>query len=233
MIAIISDIHGNVWALDAVLADIARRGVTEIINLGDSVYGPLEPGLTADRLMAARIPSIQGNQDRVLDARTRAQLSPRHVEWLESQPATCSYSGVFCCHGTPASDSAYLTEAVTGAGAGMRSASEIANALAGVDARVVACGHSHVPRVIALPGNVTVVNPGSVGLPAYSDDTPFPHRMETGSPHARYAVLHGTAADCCVDLIAVPYDHVTASECARRNRRVDWAHALGSGYAAP
>src|SRR5262245_58881775 len=65
-IAVIADVHGNTWALDAVLADIARRGVAGIINLGDSVYGCLDPTGAAERLMQAQIISIAGNQDRIV-----------------------------------------------------------------------------------------------------------------------------------------------------------------------
>ena len=65
-IAILSDIHGNIAALDAVLADIAARGVTRIVNLGDILSGPLFPGETADRLMAMNLPTIAGNHERQL-----------------------------------------------------------------------------------------------------------------------------------------------------------------------
>ncbi len=49
LLAVISDIHGNVWALDAVLGDVARRGLHAVVNLGDSLAGPLAPAETADR----------------------------------------------------------------------------------------------------------------------------------------------------------------------------------------
>jgi predicted phosphodiesterase len=60
-LAAISDIHGNLAALDAVLAHIARRGVGKIVNLGDILSGPLQPSETADRLMALALPTISGN----------------------------------------------------------------------------------------------------------------------------------------------------------------------------
>ena len=63
-IAAVSDIHGNLFALDAVLADIARRGVYLIVNLGDIVSGPLLPLDTAQRLMALGLPTIRGNHER-------------------------------------------------------------------------------------------------------------------------------------------------------------------------
>src|SRR3954466_4063927 len=66
-LALISDIHGNRWALDAVLEDIDRRGIQNIINLGDHFYGPLAPGATAERLLKLPVlATIRGNQDRQL-----------------------------------------------------------------------------------------------------------------------------------------------------------------------
>ena len=65
-IAIISDIHGNLLALQAVLADITRQGVDQTVNLGDSLSGPLQPAETADLLMAQGFPTIKGNHERQL-----------------------------------------------------------------------------------------------------------------------------------------------------------------------
>lgn len=65
-IAVIADVHSNILALDAVLRDIDRQGIRHIYNLGDSVYGPMEPAQTAQRLIERGIVSICGNQDRVM-----------------------------------------------------------------------------------------------------------------------------------------------------------------------
>ena len=75
----------------------------------------------------------------------------------------------------------------------------------------------------------TIVNPGSVGLPAYSTDFPKPHVMESGSPHARYALLTRSANMWQVELIAVLYDHMHAAAQARKNQRPDWEVALRLG----
>jgi predicted phosphodiesterase len=56
-IAVISDIHGNLAALEAVLADIGRRSPDLIVNLGDTVLGPLQPFETAERLMELGLPT--------------------------------------------------------------------------------------------------------------------------------------------------------------------------------
>ena len=65
-VAAISDIHGNLPALDAVLADIATQSVDVIVNLGDILSGPLWGAATADRLMPLELPTIAGNHERQL-----------------------------------------------------------------------------------------------------------------------------------------------------------------------
>ena len=76
-IAIISDIHGNLLALQAVLADIARQGVDQTVNLGDILSGPLQPAETADLLMAQKFPTIKGNHERQLLAARCARAARR------------------------------------------------------------------------------------------------------------------------------------------------------------
>ena len=73
-LAAISDIHGNVAALEAVLADIARRDIAEIVNLGDVASGPLHPRETVDRLVPLALPTIKGNHERQL-----LSLTPEHM----------------------------------------------------------------------------------------------------------------------------------------------------------
>jgi len=115
-IAVIADIHGNLGALEAVLADIKKRSPDLTVNLGDLVSGPLQPRETADRLMDLSIPTIRGNHERQLltlaptdmgdsDRHALEKLLPDHLAWLESFPATLAIGGdVYLCHGTPASD---------------------------------------------------------------------------------------------------------------------------------
>jgi len=69
--AVISHIHGNLLALEAVIADIGTRGVDATVNLGDSVAGPLWPSETAECLVASAFPTVRGNHDRwMLDGET-------------------------------------------------------------------------------------------------------------------------------------------------------------------
>ena len=82
-IAVVSDIHGNLAALQAVVADVQRRGVDRVINLGDSLSGPLLPLQTARFLMASGWLHLAGNHERQVLTQTPAQWSP-----LEQQSCT-------------------------------------------------------------------------------------------------------------------------------------------------
>ncbi len=240
-LAVLSDVHGNIWALEAVLADIARRGIDRVVNLGDSVYGPLDPHATADRLLQLDVPTVRGNQDRIVVdaaapitpalAQVRAALASDHVAWLRWLPPTLSIDGVLLCHGTPGSDETYLLEEAPPEGQRLRPPDAIVHLLGGSRERLVLCGHSHLPRAVALPDGTLVVNPGSVGVPAYVESAP-PHAMETGSPHARYAVVAPVDRGWRVEQIAVPYDWEAAARRAWENGRDDWAQWL-SGWAGP
>jgi putative phosphoesterase len=242
-IAVIADIHGNTWALDVVLEDIARRGVAQIVNLGDCVYGSLDPAGTLERLMGANILTVAGNQDRQVFDTSEAVLSSRdhhfvhgelndaQLRWLNNLPATQVVGNVFLCHGTPASDTTYLLEHVGEHGVSLCDTAAVAAELDGVRQEVVLCGHSHVARTVWLPDGRLVVNPGSVGIPAYQDNQPYPHVMEAGSPHARYAVLTRRAAGWAVEQIALPYPWSAAAAVARRNGRPDRAAWIETGRA--
>ncbi|HQO21195.1 MAG TPA: metallophosphoesterase family protein [Acidobacteriota bacterium] len=230
--AVISDIHGNILALQAVLRDIERRGIVNIINLGDSVHGPLEPEATALLLMDLHAINIRGNQDRDIPEGTAKALSRQSIEWLESLPATGSVGeDIFLCHGTPRADDEYLLEKIENGKGVLKDEADIIPLLAGIKQKVILCGHSHIPRVICLKEGRLVVNPGSVGLPAYQDETPVPHMMETGSPHARCAILEKDGMEWKAELIAVPYDFETAARKARANGREDWERWLMEGRA--
>ncbi len=71
-------------------------------------------------------------------------------------------------------------------------------------------------------------------LPAYDDDHPYPlskfHRIENGSPDARYAVVEKLGGGWCCELISVPYDHESMALLADKRGRADWAHALRTGW---
>jgi diadenosine tetraphosphatase ApaH/serine/threonine PP2A family protein phosphatase len=103
--------------------------------------------------------------------------------------------------------------------------------LKGLACRIVLCGHSHRPELIRIPDGPVIFNPGSVGAPAYDDDTPPAHVSEQGSPHARYGIvtLDGEGPDR-FETIAVDYDHEAAARQAEQAGRPEWAHALRTGF---
>ena len=245
-IALVSDIHGNLPALQAVLEDTRRRAVTRVINLGDSLSGPLLPLETARFLMAQDWVQLAGNHERQLlefasrgggasDAFAHAQLTPDVFEWLRSLThARPLDDEVFLCHGSPRSDVEYFLESIEGDHT--RAADERERAERCVlDAkplewpRVIACGHTHVPRVVHGARGQLLVNPGSVGLQSYEDDHPHLHRVENGDAYARYATIEKRGGAWHAQIHPVPYDHESMARLAERNGRQDWAHALRTG----
>lgn len=248
-IAVVSDIHGNLPALDAVLEDVGAGAVDLTVNLGDIVSGPLWPAETARRLMALNLPTIRGNHERQLltypadhmgasDAHAALRLAQPERDWLATLPASLELAeGVFCCHGTPRSDLQYFLESVTPQGyvgpaePGLRAATqnEVLQRAGGIRHGLILCGHIHVPRALQLADGRLVVNPGSVGLQAFDDEHPRPHVAEAGTPHSRYALLTRRVAGWQVDLRALPYDWESAARQAELNGRGDWADALRSG----
>ena len=91
------------------------------------------------------------------------------------------------------------------------------------------CGHTHLQRAMRLPTGATVVNPGSVGWPAYADEKPHPHMMEAGTPHARCAVVDDDAGQWNLVFREVTYDWGHAAGLAENNGRSDIARALRTG----
>jgi predicted phosphodiesterase len=242
-VAVISDVHGNRWALEVVLEDVERRGIPRTVNLGDTLYGPLDPGGTARILAGLDLPTVRGNEDRIVvepadaaDSPTlryvRDSLSPEHLRWLGALEMTAvAYEHCFLCHGSPEHDQEYLLQEVSAAGLLSTTPEKLLERLAPLEQEVVLCGHDHVPRAVHLPGGRLVVNPGSVGLPAYTDDLPYAHAMEAGTPHARYSIVSRDETGWQVEEVALRYDWETAAHVAAENGRPDWAEWLRTGRA--
>lgn len=243
-LAVIADVHGNLLALEAVLADIARQGADAVVNLGDCLSGPLRPAEVADLLIARGIPTLRGNHDRQLledapeamgrsDAFAHARLNPAHRAWLATLPPLLRPAeGVLACHGTPGSDLTYALEVLEGPEALRRARPAEAAARIGPtpDASLILCAHSHLARLTRLPDGRLALNPGSVGCPGYVDDAPFPHRVEAGAPHARYAIVTRGPAGWSCDLRAVAYDWDAAAADAQAAGREEWAAAIATGW---
>jgi predicted phosphodiesterase len=256
-IAVLSDIHGNLPALRAVLDEVEGEGVDAVVNLGDSLSGPLMPAETADLLLERDFVTVAGNHERQLlaqwqrpagerdpgssDGYAAMQIAGRHAQWLQSLPPT-RWLGedVFLVHGTPGNDLKYLLETVTpdfgqNGSPGLRAATpeEIASRLATGEedwrrASLVLCGHSHLPRA-AMAGRTLVLNPGSVGLQAYEDDHPAYHHVQNGTPHARYAIVERRGGQWNARLCSVAYDWDGMQQLAANCGRDDWAYALATG----
>jgi len=240
--AVISDIHGNLLALLAVLKDINSRGIETVINLGDHFFGALEPEGVALILSENPMLSIRGNTDReILESlgtvskkdqmeRVKSELSPGSIEFLRQLPLTLSVDDlIFACHGTPESDDEYLLEQVTGNGVFVYNDEHLIKKTKDINERIILCGHSHVNRVIYLSNDKIILNPGSVGLPAYLGNGKHRFAMESMTPHAKYAIIDVDGPAISIEQMHCAYDWQTASAAARSNGSDNWAEFLLHG----
>jgi putative phosphoesterase len=242
-LAVISDIHGNLRALEAVLADIKTRGADAIVNLGDCVTSPLWPRETFDLLAGLSLTTVRGNHDRALVGSfddlpaagkfAHAALTPQQRQTLSQLPTRVEVApGILAIHGTPDDDATFLLEEVHNDRL-IPAAREVVLARLGEHARadVVLCGHSHNQQVRQVPGGCFVLNPGSVGCPVFADH-PAATTFELRCPHACYAILTKSNGRWGAELIALEYDWTSASRRAADNGRLDWAQAMTAGAIA-
>lgn len=231
-LAVISDIHGNRLALEAVLEDIARQGVDGIVNLGDVLSGPLDPVGVADLLIGQNIPTVVGNHDRYLRDGTAAELTsvdrfvferlrPAHFDWLQSWPATQVVADeVLLCHGTPASDvTPWLDGWWDGRAVRTPTEDEVAQHADGHDYAVILCGHTHQSRAARLADGRLLLNPGAVGL-----------QVHLGLPDAHYATLEKRGGAYTVNFHMVPYDWDGAARQAEAHGFPQWRPALTGAW---
>jgi putative phosphoesterase len=172
VIATLYDVHGNLRALEAVLAEIPAD--TTIVVGGDVCAGGPEPGETLERLRALgdRVVWVRGNADRELTPGeeglvppevvepTRARLSGEQIAFLHDLPPTAQIGRVLYCHATPRNDLDIFTP--------MTPEEEIAPWFSALDYDVVVCGHTHTQFERRVAGK-RVINSGSVGMP-YEDE---------------------------------------------------------------
>lgn len=244
-IAVLSDIHGNVLALEAVLSDLASRGVDGTINLGDCVAGPLWPRETFELLADLNIPTVRGNHDRWIVDRPEAEMPPAGLfaraaldeaqrAALHALPATLQFTPeILAVHGTPGDDSAYLLEEMTAEGRLAPTSRAVLTGRLGDAAAmpVVLCGHSHRQAVVMAPGGSLILNPGSVGCPVFADSPAAP-ALEPRSPHARYAVLTRRKGRWGAELLLLEYNWDAAAKHAAELGWPRWAQALATGSLA-
>lgn len=239
-IAVISDIHANLPALNEVMADIERRGADIIVNLGDCCAGPLWPRETFERLDILQLPTVRGNHDRWMATQPRETLSPAcqyeydqltagQRQALGALPATVSVSeDVLAVHGTPTHDGTFLLEDRIEGRFALSSPEVVAERLGDTSASLILCGHSHKQHLVQVPGNRLIVNPGSVGCPVFAD-SPDAHLADARSPHARYAIVTRRGGHWSAEMIALTYDWDSAARRALDNGRPDWARAYATG----
>ena len=242
--AAIADVHGNHLALEAVMADIRAQGIDEIVNLGDMASSPLEARRTMDALMALDAVHVLGNHDRWLidrppekmgswDRPAYAQLDAETSRLAADQvpPTQVFRDQVFLCHGTPGNDDLYWLETVMPDGSVTLSPLEaIEKEAEGISQSLILCAHTHIARAVRLSDGRMVVNPGSVGVPGFSYNVPYPHLIEAGTPDARYAILELAGSEWRVTFRHVPYDHEAMAALARRNGFPEFASALATGW---
>jgi putative phosphoesterase len=217
-IAALYDIHGNLPALEAVLADLEATRVDVIVIGGDIVMGPM-PRQTLDRLttLGDRARFIRGNADRELDrgtaddpinpgvrARQTAwvaeQLTAEQRHFLRTLPLTVELEvedlgPTLFCHATPRSDEEIITR--------LTPDDRLRPILAGVEASVVVCGHTHMQfdrTVTTAEGrDIRVINSGSVGMPYEGHHGAYWARLGPGVDLKRTAYDIEGAARAIID----------------------------------
>ena len=217
-IALVSDIHGNLVSLEAVLADIAQKQVDQIVCLGDvPMFGP-QPRQVLARLRDVGCPCVMGNHDlELLDmekalaeaeglplvaewmAWCASQLSPTDLEYVESWQPTIEVqldatTTMLCFHGSPRSNMDFILATTP--------AAELDEMLAGHTARVMAGGHAHM-HMLRRHDDMLVINAGSVGWPL--EQIPF-EGMPRFMPWAEYAVVNWIDGRLGVEFHRIPID---------------------------
>jgi putative phosphoesterase len=197
--AALYDIHGNLPALEAVLAEVEREGVDAIVVGGDIAAGPPQPREVVE--LVRSLPNahcIRGNADRVRDEQYREdeglawlleRLDEDQAEWLATLPFSAVLDGTLYVHAAPQDDETIVTELTTD--------EKLAGLLDGVAERRVVAGHTHM-QLERRVGETLFVNAGSVGWPY------------EGVPGARWAIL-GEG----VELRSTDYDRVRTAELIR------------------
>jgi putative phosphoesterase len=225
-IAALYDIHGNLPALEAVLAEVRRAAVDLVVIGGDVFPGPMA-GEALACLLRLELPVrfLRGNGDRVVAALADGEqpaevpepfraslhweaqhLAPEHRQQIASWPATVrleipGLGEVLFCHATPQSDTEIFTR--------LTPEDRLLEVFAGLEAPLVVCGHTHMQFDRKI-GSTRVVNAGSVGMPF-------------AAPGAYWLLLEGGAGvGVDVELRHTPYD---LQQAAARIRATDHPQA--------
>jgi putative phosphoesterase len=169
--AVLSDIHGNLPALQAVLADLEREDVDRVVVAGDTIPGPW-PVEVLDTVLGLDPAIVHGNAERHVLAREdrlgplapwcAAELGAERLRIVAGWPSTLELDvdglgKVLVCHSTPVSDEPIYTR--------LTPEDALVDLLGDVDADVMVSGHTHMQYDRRLSNGLRIVNPGSVGMP--------------------------------------------------------------------
>ncbi len=215
--ALISDIHGNLTALETALADIERQGADSIACLGDVAQEGPQPVAVIHRLHDLAIPVVMGNtddwllhpkpkkvksekdrQELAIDRWVLAQLTDTERALMQDYAQTLTFeldgSSLLCYHGSPLSCEHRIRPTTP--------AKRLKELFRGRDETLFAGGHTHEPMVRRF-GPSLILNPGSVGAPVIerrdsTEDDYYPSWAE-------YALVEANGADLHVTLRRVPY----------------------------
>ncbi len=212
-IAVISDIHSNLHALEATLGEIDEHGVEEIYCLGDVVGYGADPAACVDLVMERCAGAVRGNHDEAVamdrgvkvlpkDARVAAKhnrdkLSQEHIDYLSNLPLTLEAHGITFVHASPQSPGSWLR---------LDSFTRVKDQFDHFTSDICFVGHTHVPGVVSnrigvltvRPGHRFLINAGSVGQPRDED------------PRAAFAIFDTEAVSC--ELLRIGYDVAAAAE---------------------
>jgi putative phosphoesterase len=210
--AVIADVHSNIYALDAALEDIKKRGIENIYCAGDLVgYAPF-PNEVIETIKKAKIPTVMGNYDEATAyfkptcgcdypnekaaeigsqsiAWTKKHTSEASKEFLKTLPGkiefTASGKKVLIVHGSPRQINEYLYET--------RPEEELKEIMNETEANILICGHTHLPYHKVINGK-HLINAGSVGKPKHGD------------PMGTYVIVN-IDHDVKVEIIKFKYEH--------------------------
>ena len=228
-IGIISDIHGNLVALESVLTDLATEHIDHVVCLGDVATDGPQPREVIARLRELNCSIVMGNMDawllcprprKVRNDRSRriteiqlwgaSQLSPDDLDYLRAFPRTVDLSldmptdatDLLCFHGSPTSSEEGILSTI--------SDEELERVLSGYQATVMAGGHTHT-QMLRRNGDTTILNPGSAGAPRHP-------------PWAEYAVVQWQNSSLRIELrrTLLDVDSVIEAALSSNMPHVDW-----------
>lgn len=196
-VAVLCDVHGNLPALEAVLADVASLEVDRIVSGGDVVAGPF-PRECLGRLLDRDAVFVRGNADREPGEWVEALLDRDSLRFLRELPVSLPLDGGRYCHGSPRSDEEILTR--------VSPDERFRAALGGIEERLVLGGHTHVQFEREIDGT-RFVNAGSVGRPYQGRHGAFWAIVDSGSVERRCTPYALDAAVALFRAAGYPDEH--------------------------